>query len=210
MRARWSKRRRGSFVGDMDYEGGGIAVCVTVDGSRKILSGLSWQTTAGDLIHNLRPNSGPQILVENWRGCMRPIDRDELVGQILEDWGDEAKHVSLVLMSARRFPGAQRRLDTGKIYAAQVHGKVAGNKKRCLSRLKTPRNREEVGKEVARLVARAEVARERLDEVEQLEKRMEETDLSEVKSYTTELRTPLPQVYTTLACISTSEMRIPH
>ena len=163
-------------------EGGGRAVCVTVNGCRRILSGVDWRTTAGELSHKLSPpGSAPLMLVESWRGCLRPVHRDEYVCQILEDWGEEARNVSLCVMSPHSLPGARytrRGLDTGKIYRAQRHGKVSQNKKRCLSRISTPR--KEVGKEIARLVARAEVARERLAEVEELEHKVKDTTLSEV------------------------------
>ena len=84
-------------------------------------------------------------------------------------------------MSPHSLPGARytrRGLDTGKIYGAQRHGKVARNKKRYLSRISTPR--KEVGKEIARLVAKAKIARERWAEDEELEDKMKDTTLSEV------------------------------
>ena len=161
------------------------AVCVTVDGSRRILNGLEWKTTAGDVIRNLRPAATvPLVLVESWRGCLRPMREEEYVCQILEEWGDEARDVRLILMSSHSLPGyryTRRALDMGKIYKAQRHGKVSANKRRCLSWKATPKR--ELGKEIARLVARAEVARERLATVEELEKqRLDNSVLSEVYS----------------------------
>ena len=162
------------------------AVCVTVDGSRRILHGLHWRTTAGDVIQSLRPSAAvPQILVECWQGCLRPIGEEEFVCQILEEWGEEARDVRLILMSSHSLPGHRygRRglLDAEKIYRAQRHGKVSTNKRRCLSRKATPKR--ELGKEIARLVARAQVARERLGAVEELEKqRLDDSTVSEVAS----------------------------
>ena len=161
----------------------GRAVCVSVDGSRRILNGLDWKTTARDVIRSLRPRTTvPHILVESWQGCLRPIGEEEFVCQILEEWGEEARDVRLILMTSHSLPGhrySRRVLDADKIYQAQRHGKVAANKRRCLSVKATPKR--ELGKEIARLVARAEVARERLTAVEELEKRrLDDPDFSEV------------------------------
>ena len=182
--ARCAKKRAGLVYCAMTSDGGeSRAVCVTVDGSRKILNGLSWRTTAGDVIQALRPRAAvPQVLVESWRGCLRPIGEEEFVCQILEEWGEEARDVSLILMSAHSLPGCRivrRGLDAAKIYGAQRHGKVSANKRRCVSRVARPRR--ELGKEIARLIARAQVARERLDEVQALEKRLEDATFSEVR-----------------------------
>ena len=161
----------------------GRAVCVTVDGSRRIVNGLDWKTTARDVIRSLRPRTTvPHILVESWRGCLRPIGEEESVCQILEEWGEAARDVRLILMTSHSLPGhrySRRVLDAHKIYRAQRHGKVAANKRRSLSVKATPKR--ELGKEIARLVARAEVARERLTAVEELEKRrLDDPNLSEV------------------------------
>ncbi|CAI8009300.1 hypothetical protein GBAR_LOCUS6271 [Geodia barretti] len=161
----------------------GRAVCVSVDGSRRIVNGLDWKTTARDVIRSLRPRTTvPHILVESWQGCLRPIGEEEFVCQILEEWGEEARDVRLILMTSHSLPGhrySRRVLDANKIYQAQRHGKVAANKRRCLSVKATPKR--ELGKEIARLVARAEVARERLTAVEELEKRrLDDPDFSEL------------------------------
>ena len=138
------------------------AVCVTVNGSRKIVNGLDWRTTAQDIIQSLRPRSGPQVLLESWRGCVRPIKKDEYICQILEEWGEESRHVQLVLLNARDYAGYRRKpgLRKAEIYRAQSHGKVASNKKRCLSRLSTPKTR--MMGEIERLIETVQANRERL------------------------------------------------
>lgn len=138
------------------------AVCVTVNGSRKIVNGLDWRTTAQDIIQSLRPRSGPQVLLESWRGCVRPIKEDEHICQILEEWGEESRHVQLVLVNARDYADYRRRagLRKAEIYRAQSHGKVASNKRRCLSRLSTPKTKTMA--EIERLIETVQANRERL------------------------------------------------
>lgn len=159
---------------------GSRAVCVTVDGTRRILNGLDWRTTAEDVIRRLKPNSGPQILVESWHGCIRRIGKDEYICQLLEEWGDEARNIHLVIMSPLSLPGyrlVKQGLNKTMIYKAQQHGKVASNKRRCLSRRITPK--KDIAGEIARLIGRAEAARERLSAVEMLGT----SSLPEVASY---------------------------
>lgn len=145
-------------------------MCVTVDGTKRLVSGLDWKTTARDVIQRLRPRSGPQILLESWRGCTRPISEDEYVCQLLEEWGAEAERVQLVLLSSHSLPGyrlAKRGLNTAKIYRAQRHGKISSNKKRCVSRLTTPKNK--IKEEIERLIAKTRAAKERLSAVQELQ-----------------------------------------
>ena len=145
------------------------ALCVIVDGTRRILNGLDWRTTAEDVIQRLRPRSGPQTLAESWRGCTRRIEKDEYICQLMEEWGEEARNVQLVLMSSHSLPGyrlGKRGLNKAQIYRAQRHGKVASNKKRCLSRLATPKRN--IMRDVARLIGRAEAAKERLSTAQDL------------------------------------------
>lgn len=145
---------------DMDY--GERAVCVIVNGSRKIVNGLDWRTTAQDIIQSLRPRSGPQVLLESWRGCVRPVKEDEHICRILEEWGEESSHVQLVLMNARDYAGYRRRpgLRKADIYRAQSHGKVASNKKKCLSRFSTPKTK--MTAQIERLIETMQANRERL------------------------------------------------
>ena len=138
-------------------------MCVSVDGTRRIVNGLDWRTTAEDLIQRVRPRSGPQILVESWRGCVRRVQKDEYVCQLLEEWGEEASNVELVLLSSHSLPGyrlAKRGLNRARIYRAQRHGKVASNKRRCLSRLTTPK--KNMKEEIERLIEKAQAAKGRL------------------------------------------------
>ena len=134
------------------------------------MNGLDWKTTAHDVIQRLKPGPRPQILVESWRGCVRRIEKDEYICQLLEEWGDEAKHVQLVLMSSHSLPGyrlAKRGLNKAQIYKAQRHGKVACNKRRCLSRISTPK--KNITEEIVRLIARVKAAREGLAAVQELD-----------------------------------------
>lgn len=143
-------------------------MCVTVDGTRQIVNGLHWRTTAQDVIQSLRPRSGPQILVESWHGCVRPVQKDEYICQLLEEWGEEARNVQLLLLSSHSLPGyhlAKPGLNKAQIYRAQQHGKVASNKKRCLSRLTTPKKK--IKAEIEGLIERAQAARERLAAVQE-------------------------------------------
>ena len=145
-------------------------LCVTVDGTKRVVSGVNWKTTARDVIQKLRPRSGPQILLESWRGCVRPVHEDEYICQLLEEWGAEAERVQLVILSSHSLPGyrlAKPGLNTAQIYRAQRHGKVSSNKKRCLSRLTTPKKK--IAEEIERLIAKAQAAQERLSAVKELQ-----------------------------------------
>lgn len=162
------------------------ALCVSVDGTRRILNGLDWRTTAEDIVQRLRPRSGRQILVESWRGCVRRVEKDEHICQLMEEWGEEARNVQLVLMSSHSLPGyrlANRGVNKTQIYRAQKHGKVASNKKRCLSRLTTPKRN--IMRDVARLIGRAEAAKERLSAAQELYTLTDNT-LLEVNTFNTE------------------------
>ena len=144
------------------------------------MNGLDWRTTAEDVIQRVRPRSGPQILVESWRRCVRRIRNDEYVCQLLEEWGEEAGHVELILLSAHSLPGyrlSKRGLNRTQIYRAQRHGKVASNKKRCLTRFKTPK--KNMKEEIERLIEKVQAARERL---------------TAVQEYSTPADTTLPEV----------------
>ena len=174
----------------MNSFGGDRSVYVTVDGTRRIVNGLDWKTTAHDVIQSLRPRSGPQVLLESWRGCARPIQKDEYVCRILEEWGEEARHVQLILMSAHSIRGYSRGkpgLDRAQIYKAQRHGKVASNKRRCVSRLSTPKKK--IVDEIERLVERARAARERLDAAQLQQTTLATDRVPEVCVYTYKLYT---------------------
>ena len=152
---------------DIDGEFEKRAVCVTVNQSRRIVTGLDWSTTAQDLIRSIRPRSEPQVLLESWRDCMRPIGKNEYVCQILEQWGEEARNVQLVLMSTTSYAEYQSRpgLLRNKIYLAQTHGKVAGNKKKRLSRCSFPKKK--VVCDIERLMEAVRMNKERLKALEE-------------------------------------------
>ena len=148
----------------MELMGGGErAVCVTVGGTRKIVAGIRWSTTAQDIIQRLKPRSAHPLLLESWRGCVRPIMKDEYVCQVLEEWGDEAPHVQLVLVGANSVDGSTTKL---RIYKAQTHGKVSINKKRCLSRLST--SKKDMIHKTRKLIDRLKINRKKLATVHSL------------------------------------------
>ena len=98
---------------------------------------------------------------------MRPIGKNEYVCQILEQWGEEARNVQLVLMSATSYAGYQSRpgLLRNKIYRAQTHGKVASNRKKCLSRCSF--QKKKVVSDIERLMEAVRVNKERLKVLEE-------------------------------------------
>lgn len=156
-------------------------LCVTVDGTKKVLSGLNWKTTARDVIQRLRPRSGPQVLLESWQGCVRPVHEDEYVCQLLEEWGAEAERVQLIILSSHSLPGyrlAKQGLNTAMIYRAQGHGKVSSNKRRCLSRHAPPK--KNIMGEIERLIAKAQAAQESLSAVKELQHTFTDLTLPEV------------------------------
>lgn len=112
----------------MDAE---IAICVVVDKSRKILRGLDSEATAGDVIDMLKTRKqGPQVLLEVWNGCSRALPEEERVCPLLEQWGNQARNVSLVMTSASKYCRLRGPNSKTKITRAQNHGKVSARKRR--------------------------------------------------------------------------------
>ena len=120
------------------------AVCVQIEGSRRIVEGLDSKTTAQDVINALRISCekllGPLVLLETWNGCCRLVGKKEKICSLMEHWDNEARSIKLVAMSSYQY-NKKRRGDmlNARLYRIQTHGKVAARRRRLCKCKKTKR-----------------------------------------------------------------------
>ena len=104
-----------------------MALYITVEKSKQIVTGLCQETLVEDVVRWLcQRNSltGQYLLVEEWKGCGRPLDPSEKLLQSFSEWGAESRHVTLKLVNREVFRKSR----------LHIRRKIKGKKKKFRDR----------------------------------------------------------------------------
>ena len=85
---------------------------VEVDGIGRVVRGVSVDTTCEDIVSVLSKAAGkksPQVLVEIWHGCARPVTLSERPLLLLSQWGRHRKQVKFALRDASLYAAGSAR-----------------------------------------------------------------------------------------------------
>ena len=119
------------------------AVCVQIEGSRRIVEGLDSKTTVQDVLNALRISCekllGPLVLLETWNGCCRLVGKKEKICSLMEHWDNEARSVQLAAMRSYQYHKKRKGEMQTTSYRVQTHGKVAARRRRLCKCKKTKR-----------------------------------------------------------------------
>ena len=89
------------------------------------------------------------MLLEEWNGCTRPLDKDEKICLLLEQWGSQARSVNLIMADASQYEPStgQRKANSA---GPRAHGKVAA--KKLQSQHKDRLSKKALAREVEKLM----------------------------------------------------------
>ena len=83
-----------------------FSLYITVNRSKQIINGLHQHTTVQEVINRLAGSCSlrrPQILIEVWKNCSRPLDPQEKLCESFSKWGSESRDVTLKMVDSREF-----------------------------------------------------------------------------------------------------------
>ena len=84
----------------------GLSLYITVGKTKQIVTGLHQDTTVENVVQWLCGRNGltgRYLLVEEWRGCKRPMNSKEKLSDSFLSWGSETRHVTLKLVNYNIF-----------------------------------------------------------------------------------------------------------
>ena len=138
------------------------AVCVQIEGSRRIVEGLDSKTTAQDVLNALRISCekllGPLVLLETWNGCCRLVGKKEKICSLMEHWDNEARSVQLVAMRSYQYHKKRKGEMQTTSYRVQTHGKVAARRRRLC---KCKKSKRKLALEIRGLLETVKTAKEK-------------------------------------------------
>ena len=135
---------------------------VEVDGIGRVVRGVSVDTTCEDIVSVLSKAAGkksPQVLVEIWHGCARPVTLSERPLLLVSQWGRHRKQVKFALRDASLYaPGSTRPSREGYC----VRSRALKRSGRYLRRFRRHiQNKLEVVKKIDSIVASASSSSEK-------------------------------------------------
>ena len=83
-----------------------FSLYITVNRSKQIINGLHQHTTVQEVINRLAGSCSlrrPQILIEVWKNCSRPLHPQEKLCESFSKWGSESRNVTLKMVDSRKF-----------------------------------------------------------------------------------------------------------
>ncbi len=119
-----------------------------------------------------------QVLLEVWNHCSRQLPSDMKVCSLMEEWGNQARNVKLVMADASSYGGKstpqtsvhartwQRHVHLRK---KQTHGKVSYRKRRSVA-TRERLSRRTLGKDIGRLLRFIQAKQEEYERLTSLRK----------------------------------------